>query len=297
MTLQTIWQLIRRWLMRFWVPLVVVLTLLTTVVMTTTFLLHRQQVTVKISNVPIHTERGVLAPGAGVLKKGEHLQILKRKSGWYEVRREDESKAWVAGWLVERTQPLSKLSPLSEATVVLDPGHGGSDSGALSNHDQYEKKYTLELAKKVEAELKSHGTRVIMTRDTDKLVALPDIPKIAEMRHSDMFISFHFDSAPESNSASGYTTYYYHTKNGSKDLASAVNTAISPEMPKNMPNKGVAFGDYLVLRDNKVPAILMENGYINSDRDFNHFKTARFQQKIADALPYGLERYLEEHKK
>ncbi|SUP61080.1 N-acetylmuramoyl-L-alanine amidase [Weissella viridescens] len=47
-----------------------------------------------------------------------------------------------------------------------------------------------------------------------------------------------------------------------------------------MPNKGVAFGDYLVLRDNKVPAILMENGYINSDRDFNHFKTARFQQKL-----------------
>ncbi|SUP61081.1 N-acetylmuramoyl-l-alanine amidase I [Weissella viridescens] len=100
------------------------------------------------------------------------------------------------------------------------------------------KEVHIRVGQKVEAELKSHGTRVIMTRDTDKLVALPDIPKIAEMRHSDMFISFHFDSAPESNSASGYTTYYYHTKNGSKDLASAVNTAISPEMPKICQIKG-----------------------------------------------------------
>ncbi|MCM0595907.1 N-acetylmuramoyl-L-alanine amidase [Weissella uvarum] len=291
--MKKIGHMIHAWLVKFWVPLSIVVALVTVAIGTTMVLLHREQVTVKIENIPIHSKKGPTAPTVGVLKPGEHLQILQRTGGWYQVRRENESKAWVAGWLVERSKPLNKLTPLSESTVVLDPGHGGSDSGALSTNNKYEKNYTLALAKRVKKQLEKRGTRVIMTRSTDKLVPLAEIPEIAERNQADLFISFHFDSAPEANSASGYTTYYYHKKNQSKRLAQAINQAISPNMPDDMHNKGVDFGDYLVLRDNSVPAILMENGYINSDRDFKHMQSASYQNKIAKSIPTGLENYLE----
>ncbi|WP_419155401.1 N-acetylmuramoyl-L-alanine amidase [Weissella minor] len=296
MLLRKIGRIIQIWLTKFWIPLSITVVLLTMAITTTTVLLHREQVTVKISNIPVHTKRGVSAPSAGVLNRGEHLQILKRDNGWYQIRREDESEVWVAGWLVERTQPLDKITPLSEATVVLDPGHGGSDAGAISNGGDYEKKYTLELGQAVRKELEKQGTRVIMTRSTDKLVELANIPTVAEKNQADMFISFHFDSSPQSNSASGFTTYYYHENNGSLDLARDVNKAIAPNMPKDMPNKGEEFGDFLVIRENSVPAILMENGYINSNKDLKHMKSKEFTQQLARDIPDGLQSYLARQK-
>jgi N-acetylmuramoyl-L-alanine amidase len=128
-----------------------------------------------------------------------------------------------------------------------------------------------------------------MTRATDKIVYLSQIPLVAENNHADAFISFHFDSAPESNVASGFTAYYYHDDNGSKTLATDMNDAVSPVMP--LQNRGVEFGDFLVIRENTVPAVLLENGYINTDADFNYIKTAAYQEKIARRIPIGLNAY------
>ena len=103
-----------------------------------------------------------------------------------------------------------------------------------------------------------------------------------------MFISFHFDSSPEPNSATGYTSYYYHKNNGSYELASNINAELS--LP--LINKGVEYGDFLVIRDNSVPAVLLENGYMNSKDDFKSIKSKDYQDKIAKAIPVGIQNYL-----
>ena len=144
------------------------------------------------------------------------------------------------------------------------------------------------MAKRVAKQLRQRGARVIMTRNTDKLVYLAKIPKVAEDNHADMFISFHFDSSPEPNSATGYTSYYYHKNNGSYELASNINAELS--LP--LINKGVEYGDFLVIRDNSVPAVLLENGYMNSKNDFKSIKSKTYQDKIAKAIPVGIQNYL-----
>ncbi|CAM3746667.1 N-acetylmuramoyl-L-alanine amidase [Weissella cibaria] len=293
--MQKIGRLLLAWLVKFWIPLAITVGMLGVAVAVTTVMLYKQQITVQIPNITIREKKGVAGTPISVLKQGEHLQILAKDDGWYEVRREDESTGWVAGWLLERNEPLDKITPLSESTIVLDPGHGGSDSGAISNTGKFEKTYTLQLARRVAKTLRQSGARVIMTRDSDKIVYLSKIPQVAEKNHADLFISFHFDSSPEANEASGYTAYYYHKTNGSKQLATALNKAMAPTMP--LTNKGVDFGDFLVIRDNTVPAVLLENGYINSDTDFKQIKSVKTQEKIAKAIPIGLENYLDQRAK
>jgi len=284
-------QLIRLWLIKFWIPLLITIVMVGVAISITAILLFKQQITVHIPNIPLREQRGVTSSKLSVLKEGEHLQILDKKYGWYQVRRQDESTGWVAGWLVERSRPVAKMSPLAEATVVLDPGHGGNDTGAISNNGKFEKTYTLRLARLVAKELRQQGARVIMTRNSDKIVYLAKIPLVSEKAHADMSISFHFDSAPEANVASGYTAYYYHKKNHSNTLAKAINDAMAPNI--NMPNKGVEFGNFLVIRDNKLPSVLLENGYINSDADFKRINSQPVQKQIAKDVAKGVKNYLE----
>ena len=201
---------------------------------------------------------GINAPSVEKLDKGTELTVSKQQDDWYAV------------------------------TIVLDPGHGGSDTGAIANDGtDYEKTYTLKTANLVANALRAAGANVIMTRTTDTFVDLAPRPNTANNAHADAFISFHFDSSPSKNSASGITTYYYDSK---KDLALAksVNSAFSG-LP--LENRGVAFGNFEVLRDNKQPAILNEMGYINNDKDFRQIKDPSYQSKIATDIVNGLNAY------
>ncbi|WP_373747601.1 N-acetylmuramoyl-L-alanine amidase [Weissella soli] len=286
--IQIMWQ----WVMHFWVPLAITVGMLSVAISFTIVLLVKQQSTVQIPNITIRTGAGIKYAEVGVLKRGEHLNILKRSHGWVQVRREDETTGWAPSWLLNRKTPVKYMGSLSEATVVLDPGHGGSDSGALSiDQKHFEKNYTLQLAQRVKTVLeKDYGTHVIMTRSTDQIVYLSKIPKIAEQKQADLFISFHFDSVPENNEASGYTAYYYNAGNGSKSLAQNINNVMKPAMP--ITNKGVEVGDFWVIHHNTVPAVLLENGYINSAKDFSYIRSAKYHKYIAKKVPMGLQNYL-----
>ncbi len=234
---------------------------------------------------------GINAPSVEKLDKGTELTVTKQQDDWYQVTAPDGKSGYVASWTVtapNNGQTQKAATKLSEATIVLDPGHGGTDTGAPANNNHdYEKTYTLKTAELVANALRAAGANVIMTRTTDTFVDLAPRPTTANNAHADAFISFHFDSSPSKNSASGFTTYYYSSK---KDLAlaKAVNNAFD-DLP--LENRGVAFGNYEVLRDNKQPAILNEMGYINNDKDFKYIKNPTYQSKIATDIVNGLNAY------
>ncbi|WP_281166407.1 N-acetylmuramoyl-L-alanine amidase family protein, partial [Liquorilactobacillus sicerae] len=120
-------------------------------------------------------------------------------------------KGWVASWLIKKKNYNSKSAGrLAEATIVLDPGHGGVDSGTQASNGAMEKTYTLRTALKVYKLLKAKNVHVIMTRHTNKPVALASRPALSNRVKANIYISFHFNSAGEQYAAEGYEVFKYH---------------------------------------------------------------------------------------
>lgn len=260
-----------------------------------TFALTRQKtIVVSVENVNIRQGPGLKYKSIKTVNHKTRLNVLAEKNDWYKVRISDHKFGWIASWLVNRRDNLKKATRLSEATIVIDPGHGGWDSGAEyknSKKEKYmEKTYTLKMAQAVATQLRLQGAHVIMTRDSDKYVGLKPRPALAEKVSADAFISFHFDSSPHRNEATGLTTYYYH-KGASKTLAKNLNHQMN-----NLPvtNRGIGFGNYLVIRDNTRPAVLCEMGYINDTNDFRSIKKLSYRLKAANDITNGLKQYFNE---
>lgn len=275
-------------LKKFWRQITVSLVFIGLVVGFVVLLATNNTATVNIANVNIRQGPGMSYAIADATTKGTKVHIIKRKNNWLYVRYADHKFGWIASWLVnEHNTQLTRTTKISEATIVLDPGHGGSDSGALSSQGKMEKTYTLRVAKVVAKRLRAAGAHVVMTRDSDEYVGLSARPAIANKLHADAFISFHFDSSPEKNQASGITTYYYHK---------ATSLTLANDLSKNastlpIQSKGVDFGDFLVIRDNSVPAVLMELGYINDKSDFKTISSSQYPNEVAHAVYAGLTTY------
>ncbi|MCH5461284.1 SH3 domain-containing protein [Lactobacillus sp. LC28-10] len=249
---------------------------------------RQDRLTTPIANINVRTGPNINYQTKAILKKGQAVYIVQKKNNWYKVRYDDHQFGWVASWLINQSGKIQTATNLSEATIVLDPGHGGSDSGALSidqHHD--EKTYTLQLAKKVRAQLTARGAHVIMTRTGDQTVSLGARPEMATDNHADAFISFHYDSSPSNNLGSGFTTYYYHA-NTSLKLAHTINQHLTG-LP--LENKGVEVGNFEVIRDNLRPALLLEMGYINTAKDFKEIENPAYQNQVAKDVTNGLAAY------
>ncbi|MCO0831538.1 N-acetylmuramoyl-L-alanine amidase [Fructobacillus sp. W13] len=250
---------------------------------------QQNQLTTRPDGVPLRKGPNRTSKQLASLKAGTKLTVLERKNGWWRVKDDkNNDEGWVASWVANNTW-LKKPTKLSEATIVLDPGHGGSDTGAMAwNKKKYEKTYTLQTAKVTEKELTKAGARVLLTRDKDVIVPLLHIPRTAEKYQADAQISFHFDSSDTHNSASGISQFYYN--DNSLPLAQALNKSLD-----NLPlqNRGYESIPYLVIKDVSRPAVLLELGFINSDKDFAYIQSESYQEKAAHDIKVGLDSYLE----
>jgi len=272
-----------------------ILLILVFLIATITFthaLFSSKTVRVGLDNVAVRNGPSLSYSQMGTLNSGKRVTVLKKKNGWLRVRYNDQKLGWIPSWLTNRKFGFKQATKLSEATIVLDPGHGGNDSGALGiNQKNEEKTYTLKTAKVVKKSLEDQGARVFLTRSTDTYVGLAARANLSKEKKADAFISFHYDSAPENDSGSGDTTYYYH-KETSLKLAEMVNTQLKTKISLN--NRGVQFGDFEVTRDNTQPALLIEGGYINTAKDFKQIRTETYRKQVASAVTSGLTNFFSE---
>ncbi|CAI2671248.1 hypothetical protein AKUH3B204M_14430 [Apilactobacillus kunkeei] len=218
---------------------------------------------------------------------GRHLSIIKSKNNWWYTKYNGQ-KGWVPSWLVSvDNYNVKNGDKLAQKTIIIDPGHGGGDSGTLSANQKYmEKTYTLQTAKKVAAELRKKHVNVVMTRTDDTYVTLKKRTDMASDYHADLFVSFHFNSDNGYGRANGYGIYNYH-KNAVK-VADQVADGLD-----NLPvsNRGVSFGDYYVLRENKRPAILCEMGFMDSSHDLPYIQSSTYQEHVAKDVAKSLDKY------
>lgn len=191
-------------------------------------------------------------------------------------------------------------SVLKGKIICIDPGHGGTDVGAIGHiggNDVYEKNITLSIALPLRDMLTSAGAKVVMTRDTDKDVygpwadADPELQArcdIANEAHADAFVSIHIDSF--SNSSVDGTTAYYNAKS-SKDLLLAQMMHQATMNSLSIPDRGVKSNDFYVNVYTTMPSVLMEMGFITNDHRVKMLTSSWGPRGIAQSLFNGLVNY------
>ena len=197
------------------------------------------------------------------------------------------------------TKPKSASGRISEKIIVIDPGHGGSDPGAqYGTGDQkvQEKAVNLALSQRVAKVLAEQGAAVIMTRSDDSYPALKERVETANLSDAHFFVSIHHNSNRLANSRSGTYTYYHAASQEGKLLAEYIQKEIAAV--SGLPDHG-AIADTTrfksgmhVLRNTKMPAVLVEVGYINNATDRKLIVTEEFQEAVAKAIAKGLRAYL-----
>lgn len=196
--------------------------------------------------------------------------------------------------------PSDAKSVLKGKIICIDPGHGGTDVGAIGHiggKDVYEKNITLSIALPLRDMLTSAGAKVVMTRDTDKDVygpwadADPELQArcdIANEAHADAFVSIHIDSF--SNSSVDGTTAYYNAKS-SKDLLLAQMMHQATMNSLSIPDRGVKSNDFYVNVYTTMPSVLMEMGFITNDHRVKMLTSSWGPRGIAQSLFNGLVNY------
>jgi N-acetylmuramoyl-L-alanine amidase len=196
--------------------------------------------------------------------------------------------------------------------LVIDPGHGGTDVGAASVYDgQFEKNYTLDCARRLEAVMAGHGWTVWLTRTNDVTVPLANRVAFAETHKADLFLSLHFNSSFPDRQQSGLETYcltpagmpssltrgyrddwslvYPNNRFDAENLQYAVELHRAALKVNGNADRGVRRARFLgVLQGQNRPAILVEGGYLSNPQEARQIADPAYRERYVEALAAAL---------
>jgi N-acetylmuramoyl-L-alanine amidase len=184
---------------------------------------------------------------------------------------------------------------LRNKVIAIDPGHGGSDPGAIGPNKLQEKTVTLAVAQKVQALLEKAGAKVLMTRKTDVDVFGPNASAVDELNartlgannnKADVFVSLHIN-AFTSPSVGGTATYYYQKSNYDILLANCIQDNLVKT--GGLQDRGINAAGFYVIKKTKMPSVLAELGFISNPDEEKLLSTPQFQQKLAQGIVQGLD--------
>ncbi|PZR76476.1 MAG: hypothetical protein DLM73_02415 [Chthoniobacterales bacterium] len=223
-------------------------------------------------------------------------------------------------WLQLTIPPKSQLNadvttPATEppfAVVVIDPGHGGQDSGTMKT-GMVEKELTLDVAQRVERLLELRGIATLLTRTDDTFVSLADRTAIANSQRNCVFVSIHFDEAGRS-AASGIETFYAAHQISvpqrvatwlpflrpaslepssveSQSLAASIQEALVAHT--QAVDRGTRPQQFFVIANVQHPAVLVEGGFLTNKDDVSKLTNGDYREQIAAAISDGIVHYRE----
>jgi N-acetylmuramoyl-L-alanine amidase len=234
-----------------------------------------------------------------------NVGVMKDDDGW----RID--KADVRKTLQPLLQPMEHLAGRKAGVIVIDPGHGGTDTGCHGPRLQHEKDIALEISRQVFLDLILQGYQVLMTRTGDTTLTLSDRTDRAKSWKADLFVSIHLNSSASSE-AKGPETYVlslpgYHSTNATPDgeADDKINTGNSFDdaniilghaLHANVVgvagnDRGLRRARFQVLRDAPCPAVLLECGYLTNGDEETRLVTPAYREKMAKAIVKGIHEY------
>jgi len=196
--------------------------------------------------------------------------------------------------------------------IVIDPGHGGKDRGAINERFNIEEKtLSLDLAKRLKKILTEYGYHVILTRNKDELVALDNRSAKANRFQADLFVSIHFNSTAEkSTNVKGIETYAFTPYNQPSTSRSTLHHTDKVNYPANKNDRcnqllafkiqdclrkqlgvkdlGVKRARFTVLKQLLCPGVLIENGFINNEEDLIKLKSKPYRETLARTIAQGI---------
>src|SRR5262249_18998103 len=225
-------------------------------------------------------------------------------------------------YLVSRTDVAKTIEPLVRPhrvqnvgrvqTVVLDPGHGGYDRGQVS-HYGYEKDFALDVARRLRPLLQAKGLRVIMTREGDYFVPLEVRAQIANSARDSIFVSIHFNGTNTDLNATGFEIFSFTPRGAPSTSDSAVAPSALSTQPGSTVDaesmalaaciyhsllghlqeydRGIKRARFAVLRLTKVPAVLIEGGFLTQQGECKLIAQKDWRTKFAHAIGVGIESY------
>lgn len=190
-----------------------------------------------------------------------------------------------------------KESLLDGITIVLDAGHGGKDQGTSCNEGS-EASLNLSIVKKLQKRLNAYGANIVLTRDGDYDLAKKDATNrkkqdlhqriaMIEQNEADLFISIHANSF-SSSSVSGIQLFYQENNKVSKVLCENIHSHLKQVNQNILKDKT---GDYFVLNESKVPALLVECGFLSNEADRKLLFQEAYQQKLANSIADAILQY------
>lgn len=197
--------------------------------------------------------------------------------------------------IITTTEPPVK--PFKDLMIVIDPGHGGEDLGtqSLSKPKYLEKHFNLATAKMLKDFLEQKGYSILLTRSDDTFIPLDKRAEFANTRDSKLFVSVHYNSAP-SPEAQGIEVFYYRSKDDQDRSAESKILAqnVLKRVIKNTDAKsrGVKHGNLAVIRLTKMPAILIEGGFLTNDEEMQKLKDPSYLKQIAWGIAQGIDDYI-----
>jgi len=199
--------------------------------------------------------------------------------------------------------------PLSGKVIVIDPGHGGPDGGAIGKDETSEKEISLLVAMKLRDYLQQSGALVYLTREDDTDLAADqtrglsarkseDIRNRLQFIHdheADLFVTIHLNSIP-SPQWSGAQTFYYPEFDESKHLANMIQEEVIRNL-ENTKRSALAMNGIYLLKYAEVPGALVEIGFLSNEVEREQLKTDAYQRKMAASIYEGILRYITEEPK
>jgi N-acetylmuramoyl-L-alanine amidase len=171
----------------------------------------------------------------------------------------------------------------SFSTVVIDPGHGGFDRGGIPGQIVPEKMVALDTALRLQELLQRAGLRTVMTRTADVFVPLSVRSAIANAENDAIFVSIHYNAAPRT-SAHGIETYSENNRGAA--LAARIQRDIVTRVSTE--NRGIRSAEYYVLRNCRLPAVLVECGFLTNPIEAHLALTPAYREQVAEQIAAGI---------
>lgn len=252
-------------------------------------------VTVLGSDTNIRSGPGTDTAILGRVQTGDKLTLVAKSGDWYQIKLASGQLGYIASWLVTTDDTPDNSTPivvtgdeLQGKIIVVDPGHGGTDSGATgTSYATLEKTINLQVALKLRNKLEASGATVIMTRSDDRALTLQQRVDVAVTNKANLFVSIHHNTHPNTQT-NGSIVFYYNQATSGK-LASLVQTELV--QATNYANLQSRFGDYYVLRENPVTSILAEIGFLTNPQEELAVRSDSKQDAAAQGLYNGIVKY------
>ncbi|GAK05073.1 N-acetylmuramoyl-L-alanine amidase [Geomicrobium sp. JCM 19037] len=246
------------------------------------------------------------APVIGALSNRQTIEYLEVSEGWGQityngragyvsldfitasgVSEVDEEETVTEANTEPVPEPAPEASLQGVQRVVLDPGHGGRDPGAIVG-DVMEKELALDIAERAANYLSSAGYDVSLTRTGDTYVGLEDRAAFANRQSADVFISIHANASFEVQ-ANGIETFYMHGSSQSKELARTLQQMAVSEVL--MRDRGIRGSAFRVLTNTQMPAALVEFGFMTNSGDASLQQTDLMRDQSARSILRAVDAY------